>query len=62
MTIAIGLVISTGISIFSNGFISTQILMAQQQPQSNLTSAEQQLLTEGNSRTDFNIYYLFNKL
>ena len=58
--IAIGLVISTGISIFSNGSISTQSLLAQQQPQSNLTSAEQQpqsnftsaeqqLLTEGNS-------------
>ena len=58
--IALGLVISTGIPIFSNGSISTQTLLAQQQPQSNLTSAEQQpqsnftsaeqqLLTEGNS-------------
>jgi pimeloyl-ACP methyl ester carboxylesterase len=49
--IAIGLVISSGVSIFSNGIISPQILMAQQQelPQSNFTSAEQQLLTEGNS-------------
>jgi pimeloyl-ACP methyl ester carboxylesterase len=59
--IVIGLVISTGISIFRNGSISPQILMAEQNPQSNLTSAgqqhpqsnftstEQQLLTEGNS-------------
>ena len=45
------LVISTGISIFSNGSISQppQTLLAQQQLPSNLTSAEQQLLTEGNS-------------
>jgi pimeloyl-ACP methyl ester carboxylesterase len=61
--IAIGLVISTGIPIFSNGAILPQTLLAQQQPlqanltsagqqpqfQSNFTSAEQQLLTEGNS-------------
>jgi pimeloyl-ACP methyl ester carboxylesterase len=51
MIIAIGLTISTSISIFSNGSISTQTLFAQQQPQlqSNFTSAAQQLLTEGNS-------------
>ena len=37
-------------SIFSSGSISPQTLLAQQQlPQSNFTSAEQQLLTEGNS-------------
>jgi pimeloyl-ACP methyl ester carboxylesterase len=46
--IAIGIAISTSISIFSNGSIFTQTLMAQQ-PQSNFTSAEQQLLAEGNS-------------
>jgi pimeloyl-ACP methyl ester carboxylesterase len=47
--IAIGLSISTSISIFNSGSISTQILFAQQQHKTNLTSAEQQLLTEGNS-------------
>ena len=47
--IALVFAISPGISIFSNGAISTQTLIAQQQPQSNFTSAEQQLLTEGNS-------------
>ena len=48
--IAIVLVVLPGISIFSSGFISPQALLAQQQlPQSNFTSAEQQLLTEGNS-------------
>ena len=57
---AIVLVISPGISIFGNGSISPQTLLAQQQNQSNstfagqqlhsnFTSAEQQLLTEGNS-------------
>ena len=53
MLFAIVLAISPGISIFSSGSISPplQTLLAQQQPQpqSNLTSAEQQLLTEGNS-------------
>jgi pimeloyl-ACP methyl ester carboxylesterase len=49
--IAIGLVISVGISILSNGSISpTQALLAQQQqPRSNFTTAEQKLLKEGNS-------------
>ena len=46
--IAIVLIVPTGISIFSNGFNSPQTLWAQQQ-KSNFTSAEQQLLTEGNS-------------
>ena len=53
MIFAIVLAISPGISIFSSGSISPppQTLLAQQQPQpqSNFTSAEQQLLTEGNS-------------
>jgi hypothetical protein len=48
--IAIVLVVLPGISIFSSGFISPQTLLGQQQlPQSNFTSAEQRLLTEGNS-------------
>jgi len=51
--IAIVLVVSSGISIFSIDFIPSQILLAQQQQgsqtQSNFTSAEQQLLTKGNS-------------
>jgi len=58
--VAISLVISTSISIFSNGSISSQTLLAQQQQsqsnltsageqQSSFTSAEQRLLTEGNS-------------
>ena len=46
---AIVLAISISISIFSSDSISSQTLLAQQQPQSNFTSAEQQLLTEGNS-------------
>ena len=53
MIIAIVLVVSSGISIFDIGPISSQTLLAQQQQQSqsqsNFTSAEQQLLTEGNS-------------
>jgi hypothetical protein len=58
--IALVFAISPGISIFSNGSISSQTLLAQQQSNSNLTStkeqqiqtnftsAEQKLLTEGN--------------
>ncbi len=42
----------TTISIFNSGSISPQTLLAQQQPQSNLTSAGQQPPAEGNS---FNI-------
>jgi pimeloyl-ACP methyl ester carboxylesterase len=56
--IAIGLVISTGISIFSNGSISTETLLAQQQPQFNLTSAEQQPqsnLTSAEQQPQFNL-------
>ena len=49
VVIAIVLIITTSISMFSSGSISTQTLLAQQQLQSNLTSAEQQLLAEGNS-------------
>ena len=50
VSIAIVLVVLPGMSIFSSGSISPQTLLAQQQlPQSNFTSAEQQLLTEGNS-------------
>ena len=59
--VALVFAISPGISIFSNGSISSQTLLAQQQSNSNLTStkeqqiqtnftsAEQKLLTEGNS-------------
>ena len=50
--LAIFLVISPSISIFGSGSILSSPLLAQQQPQlpkSNFTSAEQQLLTEGNS-------------
>ena len=50
--LAILLAISTSISIFGSGSISPPTLLAQQQtqlPKSNFTSAEQQLLTEGNS-------------
>jgi pimeloyl-ACP methyl ester carboxylesterase len=74
--IAIGLVISTSISVFSNVAISPQTLLAQQQlPQSNLTSAgqqqqpqsqsnftsaEQQLLAEGNSFKIDNVTFSHN--
>jgi pimeloyl-ACP methyl ester carboxylesterase len=47
--IAIGLVMSTSIVIFISSSISTQTLLAQQQPRANLTSTAQQLLPEGNS-------------
>jgi pimeloyl-ACP methyl ester carboxylesterase len=47
--IAIGLVMSTSIAIFISSSISTQTLLAQQQPRANLTSTAQQLLPEGNS-------------
>jgi pimeloyl-ACP methyl ester carboxylesterase len=49
IVITVVLVVSTSLSIFNMGSISSQTLSAQQQPQSNFTSAEQQLLTEGNS-------------
>ena len=42
------------------GSISSQTLSAQQQPQSNFTSAEQQLLTEGNSFEIDNVTFSHN--
>ena len=42
------------------GSISSQTLLAQQQPQSNFTSAEQQLLTEGNSFEIDNVTFSHN--
>jgi pimeloyl-ACP methyl ester carboxylesterase len=73
--IAISLVISSGVPIFSNGIISPQTLLAQQQqqqvqsnststeqelPQSNFTSVEQKLLTEGNSFEIGNVTFTHN--
>ena len=49
MIIVVVFIVSASISIFNMGSISSQTLFAQQQSQSNFTSAEQQLLTEGNS-------------
>jgi pimeloyl-ACP methyl ester carboxylesterase len=64
IAIAIGLAISISISIFSSGPISTQKLFAQQQqpsqPQTNLTSVGQQLLTEGNSFKIDNVTFSHN--
>jgi hypothetical protein len=57
--IALFLVVATSTSIISIGLISPQIALAQQQqPQANLTSAEQQLLTEGNSFKIDNMTFL----
>jgi pimeloyl-ACP methyl ester carboxylesterase len=47
--VAVCLVASTCISIIVIGPVAHQVSLAQQQPQANLTSTEQQLLTEGNS-------------
>jgi pimeloyl-ACP methyl ester carboxylesterase len=62
--IAIVLVVSSGISIFGIGPISFQTLLAQQQQRSqtpsNFTSAEQQLLTEGNSFEIDNVTFSHN--
>src|ERR687891_1288593 len=64
IAIAIGLAISISISIFSSGPISTQTLFAQRQqpsqPQTNLTSVGQQLLTEGNSFKIDNVTFSHN--
>ena len=49
MLVAIFLAVSTSMSILSSGSNSPQTLLAQQQLQSNFTSVEQQLQTEGNS-------------
>jgi pimeloyl-ACP methyl ester carboxylesterase len=58
--ITVVLVVSTSLSIFNMGSISSQTLSAQQQPQSNFTSAEQQLLTEGNSFEIDNVTFSHN--
>ena len=48
--LAVCLVVSASVSIISIGPVAPQVSLAQQQqPQANFTSAEQQLLTEGNS-------------
>jgi hypothetical protein len=49
MIIVVVFIVAASMSIFNMGTISTQTLFAQQQPQTNFTSTEQQLLTEGNS-------------
>jgi alpha/beta hydrolase fold len=49
MIITVLLVVSVSISIIGIGQVTPQISSAQQQPQTNFTSAEQQSLTEGNS-------------
>jgi pimeloyl-ACP methyl ester carboxylesterase len=64
VVIAVVLIISSGISILSFDFILSQPLLAQQQQrsqtQSNFTSAEQQLPTEGNSFQIDNVTFSHN--
>ena len=48
-TVTILLVVGTIVSINGIGLNLSEIAFAQQQPQANFTSAEQKLLTEGNS-------------
>jgi len=47
--VAVCLVVSASISIIGIGPVAPQVSLAQQQPQANFTSTEQQLITEGNS-------------
>jgi hypothetical protein len=49
MTISFFLVVATIVSINGIGLNFAATASAQQQPQANFTSAEQQLLTKGNS-------------